>query len=202
MTQKSYHHGELRKALVDTALQVINTEGKEKLTFRRLGKELGVSAMAPFRHFENKEQLLQTAAKQGFELLIEQNQKITEQDPKKRLIRQGIVYVEFALSNPAHYRLMFANDDSQTWNDELKQAADEAFSQMLVSVQICAATRSLSRNMDEMTAALICWTQVHGTADLFATSSLGNEIDPAHFAFQACSTVVNGLFSNKESNQC
>ena len=194
MSQKPYHHGGLREALISKALEIINQEGKEKLNFRRLGNELGVSAMAAYRHFDNKEQLLQAAAKQGFETLTAWNQQAYADCPLEQFVQQGVIYVKFAMAHPAHYRLMFASDQAESWNEELKQASQLAFQELVDGIQHCCTQHSLRADLDVMTAALICWTQVHGIADLFATGQINTDLDAEAFAHRACTTTVQGLF--------
>ena len=108
MKNKSYHHGNLKNALLARAIEIIQSEGTEKITLRRLGKDIGVSAMAAYRHFASKEELLQTVAQQGFESLSEKLEKIRANTPKQKLIQQGVAYIQFALAHPAHYQLMFS----------------------------------------------------------------------------------------------
>ena len=66
---KPYHHGDLRRALLDEAVRTIQTHGVEHLTLRTVGERLGVSRSALYRHFADKQSLLATVGKEGFRAL-------------------------------------------------------------------------------------------------------------------------------------
>src|SRR5687768_10965939 len=105
----SYHHGHLRRALLDEALATIRTQGVSALTLREIGARLGVSRTALYRHFADKRALLMAVATEGFRMLREQTLAAWEEGGRGKAAFQsmGIAYVRFALANPAHYRVMF-----------------------------------------------------------------------------------------------
>jgi AcrR family transcriptional regulator len=105
-----YHHGDLRAALLDEAAAMIAEGGAASVTMRALGRRLGVSRAAAYRHFEDKTALLVAVATAGFGRLKDRLQAVDAGAPRssvERIRRMGEEYVRFALENPAHYRLMY-----------------------------------------------------------------------------------------------
>ena len=99
---RPYHHGDLRQVLLAAALTQIEAEGVASLSLRALARLAGVSAAAPYRHFDSKRTLLAALAQQGFEGLGRQLMlaRDAETGPNERLLAIGLAYVEFAVANP------------------------------------------------------------------------------------------------------
>jgi len=107
----NYHHGNLRSALIGTALNALEQDGPAALSLRALARSVGVSATAVYRHFANKDDLLAAIATEGFEgLSAEMTARLAQEpdaDTLRRLVILGEGYVNYAVAHPAHYRLMF-----------------------------------------------------------------------------------------------
>jgi AcrR family transcriptional regulator len=106
----SYHHHDLREALIEAAWESIQKQGFESLSLAALAKELGVSQAAPYRHFSDRSALLSAVAQRGFMVLITQ-QKIAMDTGRKGtpLWRLAHAYARFGTENPEIYRLMFTS---------------------------------------------------------------------------------------------
>src|SRR6187455_983274 len=108
--RRSYHHGNLRRALLDEALTTIRTEGVDGLTLREIGARLGVSRSALYRHFADKRALLTAVATEGFRTLREGLVSAWEDGGRggEAFGAMGTAYIRFAMANPSHYRVMFS----------------------------------------------------------------------------------------------
>ncbi|MDP4005794.1 TetR/AcrR family transcriptional regulator [Methylobacterium sp. NEAU K] len=107
-SEKAYHHGDLRAALVSAALELLEGGGEAALSLRAVARTCGVSAMAPYRHFAGKEDLLEAVAARGFEDLAEAlGTADASAAGAEALAAQGAAYVAFACRRPALFRLMF-----------------------------------------------------------------------------------------------
>src|ERR1700692_201544 len=106
---RPYHHGDRTRALVDAAQRVLEREGPSALSLRAVAREAGVSPAAPYHHFEDKGALLLAVAKEGFDLLDEALTKArnSTSDPHDQLAAIGVAYVQYAVSHPALYRVMY-----------------------------------------------------------------------------------------------
>jgi AcrR family transcriptional regulator len=108
----TYHHGDLRAALVRAAAAEIERGGYENLSLRELAESLGVSRAAPYRHFTDRRALLAAVAADGFERLTAAYRKATSsgKTPRARLAAAGRGYLKFAAERPQTFRLMFVSD--------------------------------------------------------------------------------------------
>src|SRR3954466_9781185 len=108
--KRTYHHGDLERALVDTALEMIRDEGVQGLTLRSVGARVGVSRTALYRHFDDKAALLARVAAEGFRRLHATLAKAVATASSKHadvLPAMAAAYVRFAADNPSHYETMF-----------------------------------------------------------------------------------------------
>ena len=163
-----YHHGDLRRALIDQALRTIDKHGVEGLTLRAVGEALGVSRTALYRHFSDKQSLLAAVARQGFRTLRTDLLEAWERDGRGQAGFQamGEAYLAFAVTNPSHYRVMFGRFlESCVRDPELVQEAEGAF-QALVDALVAQQREGLARRDDPVLLARFVWSVVHGVAML------------------------------------
>jgi AcrR family transcriptional regulator len=166
--RRSYHHGNLRRALLDEALATIRNEGVEGLTLREIGARLGVSRTALYRHFADKRALLTAVATEGFRTLREQLVTAWEAGGRGDAAFQamGVAYVRFAVANPSHYRVMFGGFvDPETRDLELGAEAQGAF-RALVDALAALQRGGVMRGDDTVLMARYVWALVHGLAML------------------------------------
>ena len=167
--KKKYHHGNLRKQLIDTALEIIAADGLEKVSMRGLGSRIGVSRTAPYRHFKNKSQLLSAIAEEGYGrlawVLNDVNTRASD-DSLAKLMDAGIAYVEFAVSNPVHYRIMFGNEIRESDRPpSFLDAVGTAFNELLHAVQACQSDKMI-KPFNPMIIANTLWALAHGISTL------------------------------------
>lgn len=171
MTEReSYHHGELRQALIEAALELVSTKDVDSVSLREVARRVGVSHAAPYRHFADKEALLAAVAQEGFQMLRQTLETVLNQaklDPLRRLQELGVSYVNFALEHSSHYRLMFSayGATSTQQSPELVQAATQAF-MVLVNCVKAGQQERVIRMDDSEKLALAAWALTHGLAML------------------------------------
>ncbi len=106
----AYHHGDLRRALLDAALSLVEERGSDALTLREVASRVGVTHPAAYRHFEDKTALLAAVAEDGYVALGDALVRALEEAPSRgseRLRRLAVAYVDFAIARPAQYRVMW-----------------------------------------------------------------------------------------------
>jgi len=165
---RPYHHGNLRRELLDEALATIRAEGVDGLTVREIGARLGVSRTALYRHFADKRALLAAVATEGFRTLREQLVRAWEDGGRGRAAFEsmGAVYVRFAIANPSRYRVMFGGFVDPTAHEpELAAEAAGAF-QALVDALAVLQRDAIMRADDTVKMARFVWAVVHGVAML------------------------------------
>jgi AcrR family transcriptional regulator len=169
-----YHHGDLRRALIEQALRTIDAAGAEGLTLRGVGAALGVSRTALYRHFADKEALLAAVAREGFRLLRERLIEAWEKDGRGAagFEAMGGAYVRFAIEHPSHYRVMFGRFvDSGERDAELASEAEAAFG-ALVDALTALQRDGLARAEDPLLQARFVWSVTHGIAMLVIDGQL------------------------------
>ncbi|HXU93239.1 MAG TPA: TetR/AcrR family transcriptional regulator [Gallionella sp.] len=167
--KQQYHHGNLRAALLETAVLHLREEGIEKLSLRAMARELGVSQTAPYRHFQDRNALLAALAADGFAELKAATAKAAGKYPKDAaaaLQACGIAYVKFARSNPERYLLMFGPGivERQRYED-LVSNSDASF-QVLLDVIEQAQREGLFSRKPALMVANTAWALVHGLSTL------------------------------------
>lgn len=151
MENKSYHHGDLRRSLIETGIELIHQEGEEKLSLRKAAKKCGVSNAAPYAHFKNKDEFIaamQQHIMESFTLSLENAAEKYRDDPSI-LLMLGKAYVMFFYRNPHYYNFLFSrknirinlslNDSSENDNpplDILKKISTSVFQKAQLPDQI------------------------------------------------------------------
>jgi AcrR family transcriptional regulator len=171
---KPYHHGDLRRALLDEALRTIQTGGVEQLTLRTVGERLGVSRSALYRHFADKQSLLATVGKEGFRELRQTIAAAWEQNGRGHagFDAMGKAYVRFAVENPSHYRVMFGGFIESARKDDHFVAEAKAAFQVLVDALVEQQNAGDIRRDEPVLMARFVWALVHGAAMLIIDGQL------------------------------
>lgn len=158
---RRYHHGNLRAALIEEALQVIETEGAGALNLRDLARRLGVSHGAPAHHFPDKAALLTAIATEGYEALAAELEAAAE----KGFLEAGLAYVRFAVGHPGHVRVMFEPSLYREDDGDLQEARSRSRSLLL---------RASGQEVpeDARRAGLAGWCLMHGFALLWLQGNL------------------------------
>ena len=165
----SYHHGDLRRAVLDAAAEAIVEFGPSGWSLRELARRAGVSHAAPAHHFGDKKGLLSALAAEGFALLSD-----ALAEGGDDFIEVGIAYLRFALGHRAHFEVMFQPDLYRP-DDPAVVAAQERANDLLVR-----GVRSQQGEREgERTTALAAWSLVHGFAALWLTGAISDtDSDP------------------------
>jgi len=170
---KPYHHGNLREALLESAIRLIAEVGPTAFTLREVARRAGVSHNAPYRHFCDRDDLMAAVAAQGFGELTRAmiEAAAAKSDPLERLKYAGLGYVTFALRRPEHFTVMFDAPVSKRKHPDSAAAGAEAFGTLQGFVKSCQDVGQLvSGDLREM--SLLAWTMVHGIAKLAITGRL------------------------------
>lgn len=174
-TKSSYHHGDLRRVLLETALVMIEETGVEGLSLRKLAARVGVSHAAPEHHFPALKQLLSAMATEGFVLFAgsmadERSKAPDTAIEQMRAAMRG--YLAYASAHPALFRLMFTSN-LLDWSDPALASASAAGYRQLSEICAPAADRlGLVEPEDRTGLEHLVWSQVHGQAQLMIDNKL------------------------------
>jgi AcrR family transcriptional regulator len=196
-TTRPYHHGNLRQALLDAAVEVIRETGPLAFTLREAARRAGVSHNAPYRHFRDREELLAEVAAQGFQRLTESMVKAASAGTGalERLRRCGRGYLSFALRYPEHFSVMFDRPGGALEHPAARAAGQEAYETLRRFITDCMAESALPSG-DIERFALVAWTSVHGVAKLAISGHLPfrRNADILEFCDLATGAAMRGLW--------
>lgn len=193
-----YHHGDLRRALLDAALGLVESHGVQGFTLREAARAAEVSHNAPYRHFPSRTHLLVALAIEGQGRLLEALKVAVARtpDPRERIIRLGIAYMEFAIAHSAHFRVMFSSDVARNRTDELtaaQNASSEFFRAELLAAQRAGVIRGTVNDH-----ALVGWSALHGATLLvlegvLAGTQLAARRKPREIARLVLESLLTGI---------
>ncbi|NBC34381.1 MAG: TetR family transcriptional regulator [Alphaproteobacteria bacterium] len=168
--RRSYHHGNLREALVAAAVRLIGEKGPGGFTFAEAARAAGVSPAAPYRHFRDRDALLADVAAQGFDRFtaaLEAAWNDGAPDPLAALERLGRAYLDFARREPAYYAAMFEANLPADLHQEVTRAGDAAFAVLRRAADAVCDRLPTDRRPPALMVALHVWSLAHGIAALF-----------------------------------
>jgi AcrR family transcriptional regulator len=165
MTDKPYHHGDLRVALLTAAEAELAERGMEAFSLRSVAKRAGVSHAAPAHHFGDVQGLLTALATEGFRRFLDamKAREAGLTDPRERAVAAGLGYLDFALARPTLFRLIFSSRKPDFGDRELLEAGNAAYDHLVGMVE------ALGGGLADIAAL---WAMAHGIADLAAGQRL------------------------------
>jgi AcrR family transcriptional regulator len=168
--RRGYHHGNLREALIEAALELVGAKGPAGFTIAEAARLAGVSPAAPYRHFRDAEALLAEVAVRGFDRVADRLAKAWNggrPDAVRAFEDLGRAYLAFAREEPAYYAAMFESQIAQEAHPGLQVAGDRAFGVLREAAEQVAATLPKGRRPPPLMMALHVWSMAHGIASLF-----------------------------------
>ena len=168
-SQKNYHHGNLRNELLDTAEAHLAEASVDELSLRALARAVGVSQTAPYRHFSDKSELLAALATRGYRKLLaelEAASRHTDADPVEQMHAFAHRYVNYAITNPDLFKLMFGPILQPQENyPELHRASRETY-ELVRTIMRRGIDQGIFRDEDDHYLANAGWSGIHGLATL------------------------------------
>ena len=166
-----YHHGNLRRALLDAALAAIADHGGTAgVTIREAARRAGVSHNAPYRHFKDRDAMLSALAEEGFAELGRDLRAARERakDPEARFLATGLAYLRFARTRAGHLTVMFGPERARSRSPDLQRAADATF-QVLKHLALDAGITDV---VEARRFGGLVWSFLHGLAVLAGQNQL------------------------------
>jgi AcrR family transcriptional regulator len=188
----TYHHGNLKEALLEAATELLAGYGPDGLSLRGVARRAGVSQSAPYRHFKDKEELLAAIGQNGFRRLkaLAEERLLGAADHRERLHLVGAAYVEFAQRNPHLFRLMFGPMmRKEEEHPDLKLSCQECFGLLLAVIEAGQAD-GVFRAGDPEVLGTAAWSTVHGIAHL----ALDGQLPPrTEASFESVSKLLRAV---------
>jgi len=195
----TYHHGDLRAALIAAASALLEREGPLGVTLRGAARHAGVSQAAPYRHFRGKSALLAAVAEAGFRSLT-RTMRLTARrhrtEPVRALEAMSMAVVRFAARHPSRYRLMCGPAVRGRDHPSLHEAATVAWGLLTTTIGECQRAGRI-RAGDPEQLGFVLWALIHGLAVLVVDEQLPPAVVRAypveHLASHATDMLLAGL---------
>jgi AcrR family transcriptional regulator len=198
MRRKTYHHGDLKNALIRAGTEILASEGTGGLTLRKAAQRAGVSPSAPYAHFADKQELVAAISTQGLQMLRERFERTARgpTDPRRRIVGLAEETLDFALEHPDYYRITF----SQTLEEHAAHPgylamAHGTFAILVDLVRECQAAGVLAPGPAEV-AAVELWSVVHGLVLLVINQQLPQAVRVRHHPRQLMMRILASHLRN------
>ncbi|MFH1880804.1 MAG: TetR/AcrR family transcriptional regulator [Bacillota bacterium] len=177
MPENNYHHGDLKAQLIGQGLKLLDAEGYERFTLRKVAKLCGVSQTAPYRHFHSKDELIGAITQKALDAF---GQKLNDAvqlhpgSPLEQLKEMGVAYVRFFAENPEYLRLLFLSDIRlrTRFAAQEKEHCQHSTFQVLFDVTAQYAKDHPEKTLSHDELILYSWGLVHGISTLIASGEL------------------------------
>lgn len=197
--EHSYHHGDLRRALLDAAMQLVTAQGVKGFTLREAAREAGVSHNAPYRHFASRADILVALAVEGQQKMLARMEGAMAKaaNQRQRLERLAVAYLEFAATETPLFRVMFSADVNEAQTPELVKAQAATMGCFEREVRAGEECGLLQAGKAE-TFLLAGWSAMHGGATLLIDRVLGrtsglSQRAPKRIAGDLMTTLFEGM---------
>lgn len=187
MERHPYHHGDLRRAVLDVAAESIRERGVAALSLRDLARRAGVSHAAPAHHFGDKTGLLTALAAEGFDLLTDSFAAASDPERPTDLAEMGVRFVRFAQAHPAHFQVMYDREVVRADDPHLAAARDRAGRLLGAAVEGLSAEQ---RGGDPALAATAAWSLAYGFAALCSSGNLDVGSRPPDEVFRSMTGLI------------
>lgn len=177
MPKHGYHHGNLRAALIEAALVLIEHQGPRGFSLSDAARRVGVTPAAVYRHFAGRDDLIRACARQGFAIFAAAMEAAFDggrPTPLRAFEATGRAYLDFALRHPGQYVAMFESGISLSDDPELAQAAARARAVMDTAAEALIRQLPAARRPPVAMFAAHVWAMSHGVVELFARGAPGS----------------------------
>jgi AcrR family transcriptional regulator len=195
-SKDTYHHGDLKNALIRAGGEILAREGASALSLRKVAREAGVSHSAPYAHFKDKQALIAAISMEGFKQLLgnlETVEKEYEHAPEHLLVEASWVYMQFAMQESDIFKVMFSGVlEKEKDYPELVEVIQKTF-QVVVRVVIACQAAGILRNGDAPLIAMTIWAQIHGLVSLYLEGQISHTILDEHSLREMLTFALNQI---------
>ncbi len=203
----NYHHGDLHGSLTQAASLLIQENGVDALSMRKLADVVGVSRTAPYHHFKDKNALLCAIAEEGFRLqatIINSVSDDCTKDVSEQFAEFVQSYIRFASEHPAHYDLMYGGSiwKQKQASESLQKAAYDSFKQWLNRIESLQQQGFLSADETAIRLAQVTWGTLHGLCRLANDGVYINQNDVLEMGLTAARLFMLNGAAGSQNTSC
>lgn len=193
---RPYHHGDLRRVVIETAQDMLREDKGWQFTLREVARRAGVSHAAPYKHFPDKSVLLAELASIGFEDLRAQISDAVTPPPRSARAEFACAckaYIRFGMANPSLYRLMFSGEVDKADHERLREASSNAFA-VLVDLLERGQGNGAFKKQPVRAQAAASWSLIHG----FTMLAIDGQLVPDKAGGKSVDAVLTALLEGLE----
>lgn len=168
-TTPKYHHGDLKNALIQAGIEILSAQGLSGLSLRKVAQRAGVSHSAPYAHFTDKQALIAAISTEGYCKLYDRLAAALERhggDPLRQLIEAAWAYVQFALNEPAHFKITLSGIVEKAQEYPAFVAMTEKAFALVVDLTVACQQAGILKSGPASQMAVSVWSLVHGFTSL------------------------------------
>jgi AcrR family transcriptional regulator len=192
----TYHHGDLKNALIQAGIEILSEEGVKGLSLRRVAKRAGVSHTAPYAHFADKQALVAAISTEGYKKLYQQLIQVDQEcgsDPLKKLVEVAWTYVQFAINDPAHFKITFSGViEKEKDYPAFVEISQQSFAFIGDLTTECQEAGILKTGPSDLIAVHL-WGAIHGLATLLIEDQLSSVVLDAYPLREMLISTLNVL---------
>lgn len=195
LDRQTYHHKDLKQQLIKNGLILLNNEGFQGFSLRKVATMCGVSNNAPYKHFKDKDELINEILNEvwtKFHMTLQESTELHTEDPKLQIVGMGKAYIKFMVENPEYLKLTFLSDYASSIiieNGDFSKCEDSTFSVF----KDCAQRYFKSIDLEQelyMVKTMAMWSMVHGIAILIAKKAINYKGDYLELAERMITTTL------------
>lgn len=177
--KKTYHHGDLKNALIEAGADILAKDGVSGLSLRKVAQKAGVSHTAPYAHFADKQALIAAISTDGYRRLYEALAATTQQyadDPARQLIEGAWAYVQFALNDTDHFKITLSGAiEKEKDYPAFVEISQQSFALVVQIVEACQQAKVLKRGPTDLIAVGV-WSLIHGFVSLILEDQVSHTV--------------------------
>jgi AcrR family transcriptional regulator len=175
----SYHHGDLKNALIQAGIEILSKEGVNAMSLRKVARRAGVSHAAPYAHFADKQALVAAISTEGYRKLYDKVYNAAQNhrgDPLRQLVEGAWAYVEFALNDSEHFRITLSGVvEKEKEYPAYVEISQKGFRLVVQLVEACQKAGVLNEGPPDLMAASV-WGLVHGFVSLILENQISHAL--------------------------
>jgi AcrR family transcriptional regulator len=177
--KKTYHHGDLKNALIEAGADILAKDGVSGLSLRKVAQKAGVSHTAPYAHFADKQALIAAISTDGYRRLYEALVATTQQyadDPARQLIEGAWAYVQFAVNDTDYFKITLSGAiEKEKDYPAFVEISQRSFALVVQIVEACQQAKILKRGPSDLIAVGV-WSLIHGFVSLFLEDQISHTV--------------------------